>query len=38
MGSPEELKADNFLTEPLVLLQQDIPADAAVVVDRRTEV
>jgi len=27
-----ELKSDNFLTEPLVLLQQDIPADAAVVV------
>ena len=31
-ASPEELKADNFVTEPLVLLQQEIPADAAVVV------
>ena len=31
-GIAEELKSDNFLTEPLVLLQQDIPADAAVVV------
>lgn len=31
-GIAEELKADNFVTEPLVLLQQDIPADAAVVV------
>jgi gliding motility-associatede transport system auxiliary component len=28
----EELKSDNFVTEALVLLQQDIPADAAVVV------
>jgi ABC-type uncharacterized transport system involved in gliding motility auxiliary subunit len=27
-----ELKSDNFVTEPLVLLQQDIPADAAVVI------
>jgi ABC-type uncharacterized transport system involved in gliding motility auxiliary subunit len=27
-----ELKSDNFATEALVLLQQDIPADAAVVV------
>jgi ABC-type uncharacterized transport system involved in gliding motility auxiliary subunit len=31
-GIAEQLKSDNFLTEPLVLLQQDIPADAAVVV------
>jgi ABC-type uncharacterized transport system involved in gliding motility auxiliary subunit len=31
-GIAEELKGDNFLTEPLVLLQQDIPADAGVVV------
>jgi ABC-type uncharacterized transport system involved in gliding motility auxiliary subunit len=31
-GITEELKSDNFLPEPLVLLQQDIPADAAVVV------
>ena len=31
-GIAEELKADNFVTEPLVLLQQEIPADAAVVV------
>jgi ABC-type uncharacterized transport system involved in gliding motility auxiliary subunit len=31
-GINEELKSDNFLTEALVLLQQDIPADAAVVV------
>ncbi len=31
-GITGELKSDNFLTEPLVLLQQDIPADAAVVV------
>jgi ABC-type uncharacterized transport system involved in gliding motility auxiliary subunit len=31
-GIAEELKSDNFLTESLVLLQQDIPADAAVLV------
>jgi ABC-type uncharacterized transport system involved in gliding motility auxiliary subunit len=31
-GIAGEMKGDNFLTEPLVLLQQDIPADAAVVV------
>lgn len=31
-GIAGELKSDNFLTEPLVLLQQDIPADAGVVV------
>jgi len=31
-GIAAELKSDNFLTEPLVLLQQDIPEDAAVVV------
>jgi ABC-type uncharacterized transport system involved in gliding motility auxiliary subunit len=31
-GIAGELKGDNFLTEPIVLLQQDIPADAAVVV------
>jgi ABC-type uncharacterized transport system involved in gliding motility auxiliary subunit len=31
-GIAGELKSDNFLTEPLVLLQQDIPADASVVV------
>ena len=31
-GIAERLKADNFLAEPLVLLQQDIPADASVVV------
>ncbi len=31
-GIADQLKSDNFLTEPLVLLQQDIPADAAVVV------
>jgi ABC-type uncharacterized transport system involved in gliding motility auxiliary subunit len=31
-GIVEELKSDNFATEPLVLLQQDIPADASVVV------
>ena len=32
-GIAEQLKSDNFLTEALVLLQQDIPADAAVLVD-----
>jgi ABC-type uncharacterized transport system involved in gliding motility auxiliary subunit len=31
-GINQELKSDNFATESLVLLQQDIPADAAVVV------
>jgi ABC-type uncharacterized transport system involved in gliding motility auxiliary subunit len=31
-GISGELKGDNFLTESFVLLQQDIPADAAVVV------
>jgi ABC-type uncharacterized transport system involved in gliding motility auxiliary subunit len=31
-GIAEELKSDNFVTETFVLLQQDIPADAAVVV------
>ena len=31
-GIAEQLKSDNFLAEPLVLLQQDIPADAAVLV------
>jgi gliding motility-associatede transport system auxiliary component len=31
-GITEELKGDNFVTEALTLLQQDIPADAAVVV------
>jgi ABC-type uncharacterized transport system involved in gliding motility auxiliary subunit len=31
-GIAGELKGDNFLTEPLVLLQQDVPADAGVVV------
>ena len=31
-GIAEELKGDNFLTEPLVLLQQEVPTDAAVVV------
>ena len=31
-GIGEQLKSDNFLTEPFVLLQQDIPADAAVVI------
>ena len=31
-GIAGALKSDNFVTEPLVLLQQDIPADAAVVV------
>jgi ABC-type uncharacterized transport system involved in gliding motility auxiliary subunit len=31
-GIAGELKSDNFVTETLVLLQQDIPADAAVVV------
>jgi len=31
-GIVAELKSDNFATESLVLLQQDIPADAAVVV------
>jgi ABC-type uncharacterized transport system involved in gliding motility auxiliary subunit len=31
-GIAGELKGDNFLTEPVVLLQQDIPSDAAVVV------
>jgi ABC-type uncharacterized transport system involved in gliding motility auxiliary subunit len=31
-GILEELKGDNFAVEPLVLLQQDIPADASVVV------
>ena len=32
-GIAEQLRSDNFLTEPLVLLQQDIPADTAVLVD-----
>ncbi len=27
-GIAEQLKSDNFLAEPLILLQQDIPADA----------
>jgi ABC-type uncharacterized transport system involved in gliding motility auxiliary subunit len=31
-GIAEQLKLDNFLAESLILLQQDIPADAAVVV------
>jgi ABC-type uncharacterized transport system involved in gliding motility auxiliary subunit len=31
-GIVEELKGDNFAAEPLVLLQQDVPADAAVLV------
>jgi len=31
-GIAEELKGDNFATESMVLLQQDIPADASVVV------
>ena len=31
-GIAEELKGDNFATESIVLLQQDIPADASVVV------
>ncbi len=31
-GIADRLKADNFLAEPLVLLQQDIPADASVLV------
>ena len=31
-GIAEELKGDNFAVEPLVLLQQDVPADASVVV------
>jgi ABC-type uncharacterized transport system involved in gliding motility auxiliary subunit len=31
-GIAEELKGDNFVTEAMVLLQQDIPADASVVV------
>jgi ABC-type uncharacterized transport system involved in gliding motility auxiliary subunit len=31
-GIAEELKGDNFATESAVLLQQDIPADASVVV------
>ncbi len=31
-GIAELLKSDNFLVEPLILLQQDIPADAAVLV------
>jgi ABC-type uncharacterized transport system involved in gliding motility auxiliary subunit len=31
-GIAEELKSDNFAAESFVLLQQDIPADAAVVV------
>jgi len=31
-GIAGELKGDNFVTEALVLLQQDVPADAAVVV------
>jgi gliding motility-associatede transport system auxiliary component len=31
-GITQELKSDNFAIESLVLLQQDIPADAAVVV------
>ena len=31
-GIAEELKGDNFAVESLVLLQQDIPADASVVV------
>jgi ABC-type uncharacterized transport system involved in gliding motility auxiliary subunit len=31
-GITQELKGDNFTTESLVLLQQDIPADAAVLV------
>jgi ABC-type uncharacterized transport system involved in gliding motility auxiliary subunit len=31
-GIAGELKGDNFLAEPLVLLQQDIPADARVLV------
>ena len=31
-GIADQLKSDNFLAEPLVLLQQDIPADAAVLV------
>jgi len=31
-GIAGELKSDNFLTEPLVLLQQDIPTDARIVV------
>ena len=31
-GIAEQLKSDNFLAEPLILLQQDIPADASVLV------
>jgi ABC-type uncharacterized transport system involved in gliding motility auxiliary subunit len=31
-GIVEELKSDNFATETLVLLQQDVPADASLVV------
>jgi ABC-type uncharacterized transport system involved in gliding motility auxiliary subunit len=31
-GIADRLKADNFAAEPLVLLQQDVPADASVIV------
>jgi ABC-type uncharacterized transport system involved in gliding motility auxiliary subunit len=31
-GIADELKSDNFLAEPLVLLQQEIPTDAGVVI------